>query len=147
MEHQGRLQRIEPLPAEFVRKGVEQGFVHQVALGAVGEQEPAPGNLPDLGFHSHRRSKAAEEQAARREDSPDSTKHRPKVLVVAGEVENRAADDDICKSIGKGHGFDRFGPEIGRRERGARAAAKARTLSTACGLASTPKTSNPSRSR
>src|ERR1700722_18054191 len=50
-----RFQWIEHLAAELLRQIAQQLFVDQIALGAVGQQEAASGDIADLIFDFNRR--------------------------------------------------------------------------------------------
>ncbi len=54
---------------------------------------------PHARLHPDRRREAAEEEAAGLQQPPRAEKHRPEMRLVAGEVEDRAADDDIRAGI------------------------------------------------
>ena len=59
-------------------------------------------DLFDLILHADGRCEAAEEEPTGLQDSPRSVQHGGKVLVVAGEVEDGAADDYVREGVVKG---------------------------------------------
>jgi len=76
--------------------------------------------------HADGGGEAAEEEAAGFEDAPETADHGVEVCVVAGEVEDRVAEDDVECGVGEGEGFDGFdaevlGGEIGSERGGERA--------------------------
>jgi len=68
--------------------------------------------------HADGGGEAAEEKAAGLEDAPEIVQHGVEVRVVAGEVEDSAAKDDIEGGVGVGDGLDGFEAEIFCREIG-----------------------------
>ena len=77
----------------------EEGFVDAVAFDAVGGEVAAAGEV--LVGHADGGGEAAEEKAAGFEDSPEAVEHGVEVGVVAGEVEDGAAVDDVEEASGK----------------------------------------------
>jgi hypothetical protein len=76
-------------------------------------------NALHLSLDTDRRGEAAEEEAAGFQNAPRAFQHGFEVRVVAGEVEDGAADDNIGTRAGEGNGFDWLGAEVrGRKRRG-----------------------------
>jgi len=94
----------------------EEGFVDAEALDAVGGEITVAGEV--LVGHADGGGEAAEEEAAGLEDAPEVFEHGVEVRVVAGEVEDGAADDEVEGFVGVGEGFDGFDAEVFRGEVG-----------------------------
>jgi hypothetical protein len=62
--------------------------------------------------HADGRGESAEEQAAGFQDSPKVLQHRVEVVIVAGEVENCAAEDDVERCVGEGQVLDGFDAKV-----------------------------------
>jgi hypothetical protein len=92
----------------------KKGFVDTVALGAVGGEVAVAGEV--LVGHADGGGEPAEEETVGLEDAPEIFEHGVEVRVVAGEVEDGAADDEIEGVVGMGDGLDGFDAEVSRRE-------------------------------
>ncbi len=68
--------------------------------------------------HADGGGEPAEEKATGLQDAPEVVQHGVEVCVVAGEVEDGAADDEIEGSVGVGDGLDGFDAEVFRGEMG-----------------------------
>jgi hypothetical protein len=90
----------------------EKGFVDAVAFDAVRGEIAVAGEV--LVGHADGGGEAAEEQAIGLEDTPEIFKHGVEVRIVAGEVEDGAADDDVEGLVGVGEGLDGFDAEVFR---------------------------------
>lgn len=114
---------IGPSGVEFCGESIEQGFIDQIAFRAIRQEESATIDLVELVLDADRRGKAAEEETAGSEHTPCGAKQGGEVCVVAGKVEDGAADDHIGECIWKRHRFYRLaveiaGGEIGSEDRG-----------------------------
>ena len=94
----------------------EEGFVDAVALDAIRGEVAVAGEV--LVGHADGRGQAAEEETVGLEDAPEIFEHGVEVRVVAGEVKDGAADDEIEGVVGVGDGFDGFDAEVFRGEMG-----------------------------
>jgi hypothetical protein len=92
----------------------EEGFVDAVALDAVGGEVAVAGEV--LVGHADGGGETAEEEAIGLEDTPEVFEHGVEVRIVAGEVEDGAADDDVKSVVGVGEGLDGFDAEVFRGE-------------------------------
>src|SRR5271156_4123134 len=68
--------------------------------------------------HSDGGSETAEEKTAGLQDAPEIVQHGVEVRVVAGEVEDSAANDNVKGSVGVGDRLDGFETEVARWEIG-----------------------------
>ena len=94
----------------------EKGFIDQIALGAIGEMVAAAGDGADLvsiPMVEARRQKKRPPGFRRR---PGALQHGVEMRVIAGEVEDRAAEDHVGEGVGEGVGFDGFGAEMAWRQ-------------------------------
>jgi len=76
--------------------------------------------MPDLVFHSDRRSEAAEKEAVRLQYPPSPAQHGVEAIVIAREVKYCTAENYVGEMVRKGHSFQGFHAEIvhgeGRRQ-------------------------------
>ena len=91
----------------------QERFVHQVSLRTIRQQEAAAREGLDLCFDSDGGREPAEQQTARLQDAPRIAEHGVEVSVVAREMKDGAADDEIGETVGEGHGFDGFDAKVG----------------------------------
>ena len=77
----------------------EEGFVDAVTFGAVGSEETPSLNV--MVRHADGGGKAAEEKAAGLEHAPEAMQHGVEVGIVAGEVEDGVAEDDVEGGVGE----------------------------------------------
>jgi hypothetical protein len=105
---------VDELTAELRGEVHEEGFVDAVALDSVGGEVAAAAEV--LVGHADGGGQAAEEETVGLEDAPEIFEHRVEVRVVAGEVEDGAADDQVEGVVGVGDGFDGFDAEVFRGE-------------------------------
>lgn len=110
---EGGFDGVEEVCAEFAGEREQQGFIDEVAFGAIGEQVVASGDVYELGFDADGGGKAAEEEAIGLECAPGAQEHGAEVFVVAGEVEHGAAEDDVGEGGWEGETLQRFGAEVG----------------------------------
>ena len=99
--------------AEFRGEGHEEGFVDAEALDAVRGEVAVAGAV--LVGHADGGGEAAEKEAVGLEDTPEIFEHGVEVCVVASEVEDGAAEDDVEGVVGVGDGLDGFDAEVFRR--------------------------------
>jgi hypothetical protein len=92
----------------------EEGFVDAVALDAVWGEVAVAGEV--LVGHADGGGETAEEEAIGLQDTPEVFEHGVEVRIVAGEVEDGAADDDVKSVVGVGEGLDGFDAEVFRGE-------------------------------
>jgi hypothetical protein len=88
----------------------EEGFVDAEALDAVGGKIAVAGEV--LVGHADGGGEPAEEEAAGPEDAPEVVEHGVEVCVVAGEVEDGAADDEVEGIGGVGDRVEGFDAEV-----------------------------------
>jgi hypothetical protein len=106
----GSFDGIDELGVQFFHEGNEEGLVDAEALDTVGSQIVAAGEV--LVNHADGGGEAAEEEAAGFKNSPEIVEHGVEVSVVAGEVEDSAAEDEVEGGVGVGDGFDGFDAEV-----------------------------------
>jgi len=69
-------------------------------------------------LHADGGGETAEEKTSGLEDSPEAAQHGFKVLVVAREVENGAAEDEVDEGVLEGQCLDGLDAEVRRRKSG-----------------------------
>jgi hypothetical protein len=94
----------------------EEGFVDTVALDAVGGEVVVASEVP-VG-HADGGGETAEEEAPGLKYAPEVFEHGVEVRVVAGEVEDGAADDEVEGVVGVGDGLDGFDAKVFRGKMG-----------------------------
>lgn len=104
---------IDQDAVQFVGGAVQERFVGEVTLRAIGQQVAPSGNLLDAVFHPDGGSQSREEEPAGFEDAPEFAKHGGELLVLEGEVQDRAAEDHVGESIVEGHRFYGRDVEVG----------------------------------
>jgi hypothetical protein len=112
----GGFDGVYELTAELCGEIHEEGFVDTEALDAVGGEVAVAGEV--LVGHAYGGGEAAEEKAAGLQDTPEIVQHGVEVRVVAGEVEDGAADDEVEGAVGVGDGLDGFDAKVFRGEMG-----------------------------
>jgi hypothetical protein len=110
----GGFEGIDEDGVEFAGEVEEHFFVDQKPLRTVGEQEEAAWQA--LEVHADAGAESAEEEPAGAQDSPEFGEHGAEVVFVAGEVQDRGADDNVCAGIAKGHSFNWTYNEVLRRQ-------------------------------
>jgi hypothetical protein len=90
----------------------EEVFVDAVTFDAVGRKVTVAGEV--LVGHADGGGKAAEEETVGLDDAPEVFEHSVEVSVVAGEVEDGAADDEVEGFVRVGDRFDGFDAEVFR---------------------------------
>jgi len=100
---------------------VEQRLIHEIPLGTIGQVETPSLDTLELALHAlhaDRGCEAAEEEPAGLQNAPGSQQHGFEVRVVAGEMEDSAADDHVGTGNVERHMFDGFEAKIRRWKRG-----------------------------
>src|SRR3954468_24071597 len=69
-----------------------------------------------LPLHANGRRQPAEQQAATPKQLPGAMQHRLEMLVVSGEVQNGAAQNNISGVLREGRPLDRLGAEVVQRK-------------------------------
>ena len=110
--HDRSLKGIGPFGVAFCGELIEQGFIDQIAFGAIGQEESPTVNLVELVLDADRRSEAAKEETSGGENSPGGAKQSGEVCVVACKVEHGAADDQVGERVWERQCFDRLAMEI-----------------------------------
>ena len=87
------LDRVDELAIELCGELHGEGFVDAEAFGSVGCEVTVTGDV--LVRHSDGGGEAAEEETAGLQDSPEALQHGVEVCVVAGEVEDGVAENDV----------------------------------------------------
>jgi hypothetical protein len=90
----------------------EEVFVDAVTFDAVGREVTMAGEV--LVGHADGGGKAGEEETVRLDDAPEIFEHGVEVSVVAGEVKDGAADDEVEGFVRVGDGFDGLDAEVFR---------------------------------
>jgi len=114
----GGFEGVGEAGVELAGEVEEEGFVDEVAGGAVGELGAASFDWLDQVFDADGGGEAGEKDAVGFEGSPGVFEHGEEVAVVAGEVEDGAEEDYVELGVGEGHGFDGFVAEVGGGEVG-----------------------------
>lgn len=96
----GGLDRVDELAVELFGELHEEGFVDAEAFGPVGCEVTMTNDV--LVRHADGGGEAAEEETARFQDSPEALQHGVEVVVVAGEVEDGVAENDVEGGVGEG---------------------------------------------
>jgi hypothetical protein len=94
----------------------QEGFVDTVALDSVGGEVVVASEV--LMGHADGGGEAAEEEAAGLKYAPEVLEHGVEVRVVAGEVEDGTAHDEVERVVGVGDGLDGLDAKIFRRKMG-----------------------------
>ncbi len=109
LDHSG-LDWVDELAVELCGELHEEGFVDAEAFVSVGREVAMTGEVTVR--QTDGGGEAAEEEASGFQDSPEVLQHGVKVFVVAGEVEDCAAEDDVEGRVGEGHALDGFDAEV-----------------------------------
>src|SRR5436190_1023766 len=114
VRYDGRLDGIQKAPAEFLREIDEERFVDEVPFAAVREERPAAGNGAHFAFDADGRGEPGPKHPARLQHAPHLAHHRLELRVVSREVQNGAAEHDVCRVVRKRHTLDRRDDEVVR---------------------------------
>ncbi len=106
----GGLDWVDELAIELLGELHEERFVDAEAFDSVGRQVAMAGEVTVR--HADGGGEPAEEEPAGLQDTPEVLQHGVEVVVVAGEVEDCAAEDDVEGCIGEGHTLDGFDAKV-----------------------------------
>jgi hypothetical protein len=84
--------------------------------------------------HADGGGEPTKEEAAGLQNTPEIFEHGVEVRVIAGEVEDGAADDEVKGVVGIADGLDGFDAEVFRGKVGGEGATRARVCAMAWGL-------------
>lgn len=91
---------------------VEEFGVGEVALASIEVAGEAAADGFDLVFDADGGGKAGEEDAARFDEAEEVFEHALEFFVVAGEMEDGVADDEVEGGVFEGHRADGFDAEV-----------------------------------
>jgi hypothetical protein len=144
--HDRRFQWVHQFGAHVDGQRQEQVFVHQKTIGAVWQVKTAALDALDAVLEPDRRGQPAEQQSAWTHGAPGPAQHGEEVRLIAGEVQDGAADHHVRAGSVEAHRLDRPNRVVAGRC-GASRAAIARTAAMASGRSSAASTSCPVRRR
>jgi hypothetical protein len=106
----GGLEWVEEFAAEVVGELEEEWLIDEEALGPVRGAEASA--LEMVVLHADGGGETAEEETAGLKGFPCGAQHGFEVIVIAGEVEDSAQEDDVHEGLREGVGFDSFDAEV-----------------------------------